>query len=123
MDIFKGWLDMDEVGYLKHLPDSSKTKIEGVFERRCRRQGVPPGGDLPGPAAWPPWTPSATCRRQGDPLSPAAEGDQRNRSLYRSTRRSRNSYDTTAKAREANRTVGNRGTSPCPGPVLMKITW
>ncbi|HOP44306.1 MAG TPA: thioredoxin-disulfide reductase [Flavobacteriales bacterium] len=30
-DIFKGWLDMDEVGYLKHLPDSSKTKIEGVF--------------------------------------------------------------------------------------------
>lgn len=30
-DIFKGWLDMDEVGYLKHLPDSTKTKIEGVF--------------------------------------------------------------------------------------------
>jgi thioredoxin reductase (NADPH) len=30
-DIFKGWLDMDEVGYLKHLPDSTKTRIEGVF--------------------------------------------------------------------------------------------
>ena len=30
-DIFKGWLDMDEVGYLKHRPDSTKTNIEGVF--------------------------------------------------------------------------------------------
>lgn len=30
-DIFKGWLDMDEVGYLKHKPDSTHTNIEGVF--------------------------------------------------------------------------------------------
>lgn len=30
-DIFKGWLDMDETGYLKTLPGSSKTNIEGVF--------------------------------------------------------------------------------------------
>lgn len=30
-DIFKGWLDMDEVGYLKVKPGSSKTKIPGVF--------------------------------------------------------------------------------------------
>lgn len=31
-DIFKGWLDMDEVGYIKvAVPGTSKTKIEGVF--------------------------------------------------------------------------------------------
>lgn len=30
-DIFKGWLDMDEVGYLIVKPGSSKTNIEGVF--------------------------------------------------------------------------------------------
>lgn len=30
-DIFKGWLDMDDVGYLKVTPGTSKTKIEGVF--------------------------------------------------------------------------------------------
>lgn len=30
-DIFKGWLDMDETGYLKTIPGSSKTNIEGVF--------------------------------------------------------------------------------------------
>lgn len=29
--IFKGVLDMDEVGYLKHLPDRTATKIPGVF--------------------------------------------------------------------------------------------
>lgn len=29
--MFKGWLDMDSVGYLKHKPDSSHTNIEGVF--------------------------------------------------------------------------------------------
>lgn len=29
--IFKGWLDMDEVGYLTHLPDRTLTKIPGVF--------------------------------------------------------------------------------------------
>jgi thioredoxin reductase (NADPH) len=30
-DIFKGWLDMDEVGYLKVTPGTSKTKVPGVF--------------------------------------------------------------------------------------------
>lgn len=30
-DIFKGWLDMDENGYIKTVPGSSKTNIEGVF--------------------------------------------------------------------------------------------
>lgn len=30
-DIFKGWLDMDETGYLKVNPGTSKTKIPGVF--------------------------------------------------------------------------------------------
>lgn len=30
-DIFKGWLDMDETGYLKTIPGSTKTNIEGVF--------------------------------------------------------------------------------------------
>nr|WP_294873190.1 thioredoxin-disulfide reductase [uncultured Pedobacter sp.] len=30
-DIFKGWLDMDETGYLKTIPGTSKTNIEGVF--------------------------------------------------------------------------------------------
>lgn len=30
-DIFKDWLDMDEVGYLKVKPGSTKTNIPGVF--------------------------------------------------------------------------------------------
>jgi len=30
-DIFKGWLDMDEVGYVQNVPDSTKTNIKGVF--------------------------------------------------------------------------------------------
>lgn len=30
-DIFKGYLDMDETGYLKVKPGSSKTNVEGVF--------------------------------------------------------------------------------------------
>lgn len=29
--IFKDWLDMDKVGYLTHEPDSTRTKIPGVF--------------------------------------------------------------------------------------------
>lgn len=29
--IFKGWLDMDDTGYLKHKRDSTHTNIEGVF--------------------------------------------------------------------------------------------
>ncbi len=30
-DIFKGWLEMDEAGYLIPQPGSTKTRIEGVF--------------------------------------------------------------------------------------------
>ncbi len=30
-DIFKGWLDMDEVGYLDVIPGTAKTKVPGVF--------------------------------------------------------------------------------------------
>ncbi|WP_343535224.1 thioredoxin-disulfide reductase [Pedobacter sp.] len=30
-DIFKGWLDMDETGYLQTIPGTSKTNVEGVF--------------------------------------------------------------------------------------------
>ncbi|WP_256004674.1 MULTISPECIES: thioredoxin-disulfide reductase [Pedobacter] len=30
-DIFKGWLDMDETGYLKTVPGTTKTNVEGVF--------------------------------------------------------------------------------------------
>lgn len=30
-DIFKGWLDMDDTGYLNTIPGTSKTNIEGVF--------------------------------------------------------------------------------------------
>lgn len=30
-DIFKGWLDMDETGYIQVVPGTSKTNIEGVF--------------------------------------------------------------------------------------------
>jgi thioredoxin reductase (NADPH) len=30
-ELFKGWIDMDETGYIKTIPGSSKTNIEGVF--------------------------------------------------------------------------------------------
>ncbi len=30
-DIFKGWIDMNETGYIITKPDSSKTNVEGVF--------------------------------------------------------------------------------------------
>ena len=30
-DIFKGWLDMDETGYITTQPGTTKTNIEGVF--------------------------------------------------------------------------------------------
>lgn len=30
-DIFKGWLDMDDTGYLKTVPGSTRTNVEGVF--------------------------------------------------------------------------------------------
>lgn len=30
-DIFKDWLDMDDAGYLKTIPGTTKTNVEGVF--------------------------------------------------------------------------------------------
>lgn len=30
-EIFKGWLDMEDTGYLRHAPGSTRTNVEGVF--------------------------------------------------------------------------------------------
>jgi thioredoxin reductase (NADPH) len=48
-DIFKGWLDMDDAGYLKTIPGTSKTNIEGVFasgdvQDKIYRQAVTAAG-------------------------------------------------------------------------------
>jgi thioredoxin reductase (NADPH) len=48
-DIFKGWLDMDETGYLITKPGTSKTNIEGVFasgdaQDKVYRQAVTAAG-------------------------------------------------------------------------------
>jgi thioredoxin reductase (NADPH) len=48
-DIFKGWLEMDEAGYLKTVPGTSKTNIEGIFaagdvQDKIYRQAVTAAG-------------------------------------------------------------------------------
>ena len=47
--IFKDWLDMDEAGYLKTIPGTSKTNVEGVFasgdvQDKIYRQAVTAAG-------------------------------------------------------------------------------
>jgi thioredoxin reductase (NADPH) len=48
-DIFKDWIDMDESGYIKTVPGTSKTNIEGVFaagdvQDKIYRQAVSAAG-------------------------------------------------------------------------------
>jgi len=47
--IFKGWLDMDDAGYIKTIPGTAKTNIEGVFaagdvQDKIYRQAVTAAG-------------------------------------------------------------------------------
>ena len=48
-EIFKGWLDMDETGYIKTIPGTSKTNLEGIFasgdvQDKIYRQAVTAAG-------------------------------------------------------------------------------